>query len=103
MPSSGSVHWPGAATAALRTDMEPPYPRPATRTATSGECRPGARSPVAVVLPRSLDAVSAADFPLIGAAATRAREAARVLRTLPTEIKDAALAAMAEALLERAD
>jgi glutamate-5-semialdehyde dehydrogenase len=47
--------------------------------------------------------VSAADFPLIGAAATRAREAARVLRTLPTESKDAALAAMAEALLERAD
>jgi glutamate-5-semialdehyde dehydrogenase len=46
--------------------------------------------------------VSAADFPLIGAAATRAREAARVLRTLPTETKDAALAAMAEALLERA-
>jgi glutamate-5-semialdehyde dehydrogenase len=47
--------------------------------------------------------VSAADFPLIGAAATRAREAARVLRTLPTETKDAALAAMAEALLVRAD
>jgi glutamate-5-semialdehyde dehydrogenase len=47
--------------------------------------------------------VSAADFPLIGAAATRAREAARVLRTLPTETKDAALAAMAEALLERSD
>jgi glutamate-5-semialdehyde dehydrogenase len=47
--------------------------------------------------------VSAADFPLIGAAATQAREAARVLRTLPTETKDAALAAMAEALLERAD
>jgi glutamate-5-semialdehyde dehydrogenase len=47
--------------------------------------------------------VSAADFPRIGAAATRAREAARVLRTLPTETKDAALAAMAEALLERAD
>jgi glutamate-5-semialdehyde dehydrogenase len=47
--------------------------------------------------------VSADDFPLIGAAATRAREAARVLRTLPTETKDAALAAMAEALLDRAD
>ncbi|HEV7871617.1 MAG TPA: glutamate-5-semialdehyde dehydrogenase [Modestobacter sp.] len=47
--------------------------------------------------------MSAADFPLIGAAATRAREAARVLRTLPTETKDAALAAMAEALLVRAD
>jgi glutamate-5-semialdehyde dehydrogenase len=47
--------------------------------------------------------VPAADFPLIGAAAARAREAARVLRTLPTETKDAALTAMAEALLERAD
>ena len=47
--------------------------------------------------------MSAADFPLIGAAATRAPEAARVLRTLPTETKDAALTAMAEALLERAD
>jgi glutamate-5-semialdehyde dehydrogenase len=47
--------------------------------------------------------VSDADFPLIGAAAVRAREAARVLRTLPTETKDAALAAMAQALLERAD
>ena len=43
--------------------------------------------------------MSAADLPLIGAAATRAREAARVLRTLPTETKDAALTAMAEALL----
>ena len=47
--------------------------------------------------------MSADDFPLIGAAAARAREAARVLRTLPTETKDAALVAMAEALLERAD
>ncbi|MGY1750059.1 glutamate-5-semialdehyde dehydrogenase [Modestobacter sp. SYSU DS0511] len=47
--------------------------------------------------------MSDADFPLIGAAAARAREAARVLRTLPTETKDAALAAMAEALVERAD
>ncbi|WP_164701503.1 glutamate-5-semialdehyde dehydrogenase [Modestobacter sp. KNN46-3] len=47
--------------------------------------------------------MSDADFPLIGAAAVRAREAARVLRTLPTETKDAALAAMAQALLERAD
>jgi glutamate-5-semialdehyde dehydrogenase len=47
--------------------------------------------------------VPAADFPLIGAAATRAREAARVLRTLPTEAKDAALTAMSEALLERVD
>jgi glutamate-5-semialdehyde dehydrogenase len=44
-----------------------------------------------------------ADFPLIGAAATRAREAARVLRSLPTDTKDAALTAMAEALLEHAD
>jgi glutamate-5-semialdehyde dehydrogenase len=47
--------------------------------------------------------VSAADLPLIGAAAERAREAARVLRTLPTDTKNAALAAMADALLERAD
>ncbi|WP_222268552.1 glutamate-5-semialdehyde dehydrogenase [Modestobacter marinus] len=47
--------------------------------------------------------MSEADFPLIGAAAHRAREAARVLRTLPTATKDAALAAMADALLERAD
>ncbi|MCZ2809853.1 glutamate-5-semialdehyde dehydrogenase [Modestobacter sp. VKM Ac-2979] len=47
--------------------------------------------------------MSDADFPLIGAAAVRARAAARVLRTLPTETKDAALAAMAQALLERAD
>jgi glutamate-5-semialdehyde dehydrogenase len=47
--------------------------------------------------------VSAADFPLIGAAAERAREAARVLRTLSTEAKDAALAAMADALIERTD
>ena len=45
----------------------------------------------------------AAEFPLIGAAAERARKAARVLRTLPTEAKDAALTAMADALLERAD
>jgi glutamate-5-semialdehyde dehydrogenase len=43
----------------------------------------------------------AADLPLIGAAALRARSAARVLRTLPTETKDAALAAMADALVER--
>ncbi|WP_299956673.1 glutamate-5-semialdehyde dehydrogenase [uncultured Modestobacter sp.] len=47
--------------------------------------------------------MSDADLPLIGAAATRARAAARVLRTLPTETKDAALTAMADALLERAD
>ncbi|MBY3552383.1 glutamate-5-semialdehyde dehydrogenase [Modestobacter lapidis] len=40
---------------------------------------------------------------MIGAAAARAREAARVLRTLPTATKDAALAAMADALLERTD
>jgi glutamate-5-semialdehyde dehydrogenase len=45
--------------------------------------------------------VSAADFPLIGAAAQRARAAARVLRTLPTDVKDAALTAMADALLAR--
>ncbi len=43
------------------------------------------------------------DFPLIGAAAERARAAARVLRTLPTEVKDAALAAMADALVARTD
>jgi glutamate-5-semialdehyde dehydrogenase len=42
-------------------------------------------------------------LPLIGAAALRARSAARVLRTLPTDAKDAALTAMAEALLERTD
>ncbi|MGY1836233.1 glutamate-5-semialdehyde dehydrogenase [Blastococcus sp. SYSU DS0510] len=42
-------------------------------------------------------------LPLIGAAALRAKAAARVLRTLPTDTKDAALAAMAEALVERAD
>ena len=45
----------------------------------------------------------AADLPLIGAAALRARAAARVLRTLPTDVKDAALAAMADALVERTD
>jgi glutamate-5-semialdehyde dehydrogenase len=45
----------------------------------------------------------AADLPLIGAAALRARAAARVLRTLPTDVKDAALAAMADALVERSD
>jgi glutamate-5-semialdehyde dehydrogenase len=45
----------------------------------------------------------AADLPLIGAAALRARAAARVLRTLPTEAKDAALSAMAAALLEHTD
>jgi glutamate-5-semialdehyde dehydrogenase len=43
------------------------------------------------------------DLPLIGAAALRARAAARVLRTLPTDVKDAALAAMADALPERVD
>ena len=47
--------------------------------------------------------VRAADLPLIGAAALRARSAARVLRTLPTDAKDAALAAMADALVERTD
>ncbi|MPQ97456.1 glutamate-5-semialdehyde dehydrogenase [Modestobacter sp. I12A-02628] len=46
--------------------------------------------------------VDTADFPLIGAPALRAREAARVLRTLPTAAKDAALLAMADALGERA-
>ncbi|RBY95049.1 glutamate-5-semialdehyde dehydrogenase [Blastococcus sp. TBT05-19] len=40
---------------------------------------------------------------MIGAAALRAKAAARVLRTLPTDVKDAALAAMAEALVERTD
>jgi glutamate-5-semialdehyde dehydrogenase len=45
----------------------------------------------------------AADLPLIGAAALRARAAARVLRTLPTDAKDAALSAMADALVERTD
>jgi glutamate-5-semialdehyde dehydrogenase len=44
-----------------------------------------------------------ASLPLIGAAALRARSAARVLRTLPTDVKDAALAAMADALVERTD
>ena len=61
-------------------------------------CRRGARGS------RTLAGVSdAADLPLIGAAALRARAAARVLRTLPTDVKDAALAAMADALVERAD
>jgi glutamate-5-semialdehyde dehydrogenase len=45
----------------------------------------------------------AADLPLIGAAALRARAAARVLRTLPTDVKDAALTAMADALVQRGD
>jgi glutamate-5-semialdehyde dehydrogenase len=45
----------------------------------------------------------AVDLPLIGAAALRARAAARVLRTLPTDTKDAALTAMADALVERTD
>jgi len=44
-----------------------------------------------------------ADLPLIGAAALRARAAARVLRALPTDVKNAALSAMADALLERTD
>ncbi len=43
------------------------------------------------------------ELSLIGAAALRARSAARVLRTLPTDAKDAALTAMAEALVERTD
>jgi glutamate-5-semialdehyde dehydrogenase len=45
----------------------------------------------------------AAELPLIGAAALRARSAARVLRTLPTDVKDGALSAMADALVERSD
>ncbi|MGY1813687.1 glutamate-5-semialdehyde dehydrogenase [Blastococcus sp. SYSU D00820] len=44
-----------------------------------------------------------ADLPLIGAAALRARAASRVLRTLPSDAKDAALSAMADALVARAD
>ncbi|NEK86624.1 glutamate-5-semialdehyde dehydrogenase [Blastococcus saxobsidens] len=40
---------------------------------------------------------------MIGAAALRARSVARVLRTLPTDTKDAALTAMAEALVERTE
>jgi glutamate-5-semialdehyde dehydrogenase len=44
-----------------------------------------------------------ADLPLIGAAALRARSAARVLRALPTDVKDGALRTMADALVERAD
>ncbi|SDF49380.1 glutamate-5-semialdehyde dehydrogenase [Blastococcus aurantiacus] len=43
------------------------------------------------------------ELPLIGGAALRARSAARVLRTLPTDAKDGALVAMAEALVERTD
>ncbi|WP_448638371.1 glutamate-5-semialdehyde dehydrogenase [Geodermatophilus sp. URMC 63] len=43
------------------------------------------------------------ELPLIGAAAARARTASRVLRTLPTDVKDAALTAMADALVERTD
>src|SRR4051794_24010750 len=54
--------------------------------------------------PRTLAGVSDdADLPLIGAAARRARDAARVLRTLPTDAKNAALTAMADALVERTD
>jgi glutamate-5-semialdehyde dehydrogenase len=44
-----------------------------------------------------------ASLPLIGAAALRARAAARVLRTVPTDVKDGALAAIADALVERTD
>jgi glutamate-5-semialdehyde dehydrogenase len=43
------------------------------------------------------------ELPLIGAAVSRAGAAARVLRTLPTDVKDAALTAMAGALVERTD
>src|SRR3954447_26638239 len=54
--------------------------------------------------PRTLAGVSdVSGLPLIGAAALRARAAARVLRTLPTDTKDGALRAMADALVERAD
>jgi glutamate-5-semialdehyde dehydrogenase len=42
-------------------------------------------------------------LPLIGAPALRARAAARVLRTLSTDTKDAALTAMADALVQRTD
>ena len=45
----------------------------------------------------------AAELPLTGAAVLRARAAARVLRTLPTDVKDAALSGMADALVERTD
>ncbi len=45
----------------------------------------------------------AVELPLTGAAVARARAAARVLRTLPTDVKDAALSAMADALVERTD
>ena len=63
-----------------------------------------ARGAVPRPRPRTLADVSdVADLPLIGAAALRARAAARVLRTLPTDVKDAALAAMADALVERTD
>ena len=54
--------------------------------------------------PRTLAGVSdVSSLPLIGAAALRARSAARVLRTLPTDVKDAALTAMADALVERTE
>jgi glutamate-5-semialdehyde dehydrogenase len=56
---------------------------------------------VAAAYPRTV--TDAAELPLIGAAALRARAAARVLRTLPTDVKDGALAAMADALPERAE
>jgi glutamate-5-semialdehyde dehydrogenase len=56
------------------------------------------------VRPRTLAGVSdVSGLPLIGAAAQRARAAARVLRTQPTDTKDAALRAMADALVERTD
>ena len=81
------------------------------RRASSGRCRrrsaprpccPDAAGPAgSPAYPRAVS--DAADLPLIGAAALRARAAARVLRTLPTDAKDAALAAMADALVERTD
>ncbi len=53
---------------------------------------------------RTLPDVSVvAELPLIGASVLRARAAARVLRTLPTDVKDGALSAMAGALVERTD
>ncbi len=49
------------------------------------------------------DVPDVTELPLIGAAVSRAGAAARVLRTLPTDVKDAALTAMAGALVERTD
>ena len=77
--------------------------RPRRAAAPAGAASPPSTAAAGPV-PRTLATVSdAADLPLIGAAALRARAAARVLRTLPTDAKDAALAAMADALVERTD